>query len=125
MLTQKRKLKIMKKKLVLKEKRKKRVRLKIRRQVDKLRLSVFRSNRYISAQIIDDQKGKTLVFASKKDLKEKKGNKVDQAFALGKLLAEKAKKKKVREVVFDRSSFAYHGRVKALAEGAREGGLKF
>ena len=76
-------------------------------------------------QIIDDTKGQTLVAATQKELQQAGGTKVEQAFVLGKVLAEKAKKKKIREVVFDRGAFAYHGRVKALASGAREGGLKF
>lgn len=89
------------------------------------RLSVFRSNKYIYAQIIDDQKGQTLVSASKKDVEKLEGTKTQKARAIGMALADKAKKKKIKEVAFDRGSFAYKGRVKALAEGAREGGLKF
>lgn len=91
---------------------------------DRMRLSVFRSNRYISAQIIDDQKGETLLSVSEKELKEKL-SRTEKAKKLGLLLAEKSKKKKIDKVVFDRGKFRYHGRVKALAEGAREGGLKF
>lgn len=108
----------------LRVKRKVRVREKLKSQSTRPRLTVFRSNRYIYAQIVDDQKGKTLVSASQKEAKAS-GKKTELSFALGKLLAEKAKKKKVKEVVFDRGSFSYHGRVKALAQGAREGGLKF
>lgn len=115
----------MKKKLSPRDKRQHRVRMKIRSQADRPRLSVFRSNRYIYAQIIDDEKGETLVSVSEKEVVKTGSKKVEAAFALGKLLAEKAKKKKVSEVVFDRGSFAYHGRVKAFAEGAREGGLIF
>lgn len=99
----------------------KRVRSKLS---NKLRLSVFRSNRYISAQIIDDSKGETLLSVSEKELKEKM-SKTERAKKLGIILAEMSKKKKITEVVFDRGRFMYHGRVKALAEGAREGGLKF
>ncbi len=89
-----------------------------------LRLNVFRSNRELFLQIIDDVKGETLVSASTKELK-KKGTKVEQGFELGKIIAEKAKDKKISKVVFDRGSCRYHGRVKAVAEGAREGGLVF
>ncbi|NCD00948.1 50S ribosomal protein L18 [bacterium] len=89
-----------------------------------LRLSVFRSNKELFLQIIDDVKGVTLVSASTKELK-KKGTKTEQAFELGKVIAEKAKDKKISKVVFDRGSYRYHGRVKAVAEGAREGGLVF
>lgn len=89
------------------------------------RLSVFRSNTHISAQLIDDEAGKTLVSVSsvgmKKDTKKKKG---DIAKEVGKLLAEKAEKAGISAAVFDRGSYRYHGRVKALAEGAREGKLK-
>lgn len=90
-----------------------------------MRLSVFRSNKYISAQIIDDTKGETLVSVSEKELKEAKGTKTERAKNLGFILAKKARDKKISKVVFDRGEFAYHGRVKALAQGAREGGLKF
>lgn len=90
-----------------------------------MRLSVFRSNKYISAQIIDDTKGETLVSVSEGELKETKGTKTERAKNLGLILAKKARDKKISKVVFDRGEFAYHGRVKALAQGAREGGLKF
>jgi|TARA_B100000686_G_scaffold342762_1_gene422487 large subunit ribosomal protein L18 len=94
------------------------------------RLSVYRSNNHISAQIIDDTKHVTLASASTIDtdlkgkLKEKTGN-ADAATAVGKLLAERAKKAGIKEVIFDRGSYVYHGRVKALADAAREGGLEF
>ncbi len=92
----------------------------------RLRLSVFRSNKEIYAQVIDDRAGKTLVAVSGHDLKEDfKGTKTVKAKELGKILAKKALDKKVSEVFFDRGRCKYHGRVKALAEGAREGGLKF
>lgn len=88
------------------------------------RLSVFRSNKYIFAQIINDQKGITLVSASQKEIEKKTGNLVI-AQEVGKLLAKRALDKKISEVVFDRGRYKYHGLVKALAEGARKGGLKF
>lgn len=92
----------------------------------KLRLSVFRSNKYIYAQIIDDLKGHTLVSVSKKDINQpSSGSKTEQAKLVGKALAQKAKIAKIKNVSFDRGNFAYKGRVKALAEGAREGGLIF
>ena len=115
----------MKQNLLAKEKREKRVRKKIKFQSTRLRLTVFRSNRYIYAQIIDDAKGTTLVSARQHDVKQDTLKKTELAFALGKLLADKAKKKKIANIVFDRGSFAYHGRVKAVADGAREGGLRF
>lgn len=91
------------------------------------RLSVHRSNKQIYAQVIDDLKGVTLAAASSKDasLKLKNGATVDAAEKVGKLVAERAKKAGVSKVQFDRGSFLYHGRVKAVAEGAREGGLDF
>lgn len=93
------------------------------------RLSVYRSGKQIYAQIIDDLQSKTLAAASTldKDLKEKLGNGANKEAALevGKLLAERAKKAGVEKVVFDRGRYIYHGRVKALAEGARDGGLEF
>jgi large subunit ribosomal protein L18 len=93
------------------------------------RLSVFRSDKHIYAQVIDDAKGHTLAAAStvEKDLKSSlgKGSNVDAAKVVGKLAAERAVKAGVTKVVFDRGSYLYHGRVKAVAEGAREGGLEF
>src|SRR5262245_42055170 len=88
------------------------------------RLAVFRSNRSMYAQIINDESAKTLASASSLELKSKK-NKATVAFEVGKKLAEKALALKIKEVVFDRGGFGYKGRVKALADGAREGGLKF
>lgn len=88
------------------------------------RLAVFRSNRSMYAQIINDESAKTIASASSLEMKGKK-NKVAMAFEVGKKLAEKAIALKVKEVVFDRGGFGYKGRVKALADGAREGGLKF
>lgn len=112
-----------------KKKRSKRVRFKIGAMGDPPRLSVFRSNRNIFAQIIDDRDGVTLVCASTLDkgLRKKKGvpfNK-ETAREVGRRLAELAKKKKVEKVVFDRGPYLYHGKVEALADGAREGGLRF
>lgn len=89
----------------------------------RLRLSVFRSSQYIYAQIIDDVKGQTLVSTS--DTKLKGHSKKERAYQVGLALAKKAAAKKIKEVVFDRGRFLYHGRVAELARGAREGGLKF
>ena len=90
------------------------------------RLVVFRSNRGIEAQLVDDLEGKTLAAASWLQLKKSfKGSKTEQAAEVGKLLAENAKKADVETVVFDRGGYLYHGRVKALADAAREGGLRF
>ncbi|HWW46710.1 MAG TPA: 50S ribosomal protein L18 [Xanthobacteraceae bacterium] len=110
--------------------RKNRVRLALRRTANgRPRLSVFRSSKHIYAQIIDDQKGVTLASASslEKALREtgKTGADVDAAKAVGKLVAERAMKNGVKEVVFDRGAYLYHGRVKALGDAAREGGLSF
>ena len=93
------------------------------------RLSVFRSSKHIHAQLIDDTKGETLVAASslEKSLREgkKTGANIEAAKAVGKLIAERASAKGIKNVVFDRGSYMYHGRIKALAEAAREGGLNF
>ena len=86
---------------------------------------MFRSNLGIGAQLIDDQSGRTLAAASWQHVKKSKGNKTDQAKEVGKLLAANAKQAGVEACVFDRGGYLYHGRVKALADGAREGGLKF
>ena len=93
----------------------------------KPRLNVFRSNANITAQIIDDEKGVTLVSASslEKELKLKNGGNVEAAKTVGAEIAKRAKKAKITEVVFDRGGYLYHGRVKALAEAARENGLEF
>ena len=109
------------------ERRKARTRYGLKKNAsDKLRLSVYRSEKNISVQIIDDKAGKTLVSASSlnKEITEK-GSTVAGAVAVGKLIAERAAQAKVSEVVFDRGGYLYHGRVKALAEAAREAGLKF
>jgi large subunit ribosomal protein L18 len=105
--------------------RKTKIRAKLRRLTDRLRLSVFRSHQYIYAQIIDDEQGKTLVSVNEKELSKKSKSKIERALALGQLLAQKAKKKKIKQVYLDRGQYQYHGRVKALAEGARKGGLEF
>lgn len=109
----------------IKIRRRNRVRMRIKSVLTKPRLSVFRSNTHIYAQIIDDAEGKTLVSASSLEVKDKKKmKKADIAKAVGKKLAEKAVKAGVKEAAFDRGNYRYHGRVKALAEAAREGGLK-
>lgn len=102
-----------------------RTRGKIRGIGDRPRLSVFRSNNFIYGQIINDEKGETLLGISEKVLTDKKMTKTEKAKELGKVLAENAKKKKINKVVFDRGGYGYHGRIKAFAEGAREGGLNF
>jgi len=107
------------------ERRKFRTRNKIKRVArGKPRLSVFRSLKHIYAQIIDDEKGVTLAASSSLELKLT-GRKTDVAREVGRDIAKKALAKGITEVVFDRGPYKYHGRVKALAEGAREGGLKF
>ena len=108
--------------------RHKRIRGLVKGTQEKPRLSVFRSGRHIYAQLIDDTKGITLLSAS--DKKESKGKpetkgKIGDAFKIGKLLAKKALEKGIDRAVFDRAGYKYHGRIKALAEGAREGGIKF
>jgi large subunit ribosomal protein L18 len=108
------------------ERRHRRVRGKITGTVERPRLVVFRSNRGVFAQLVDDLGGKTLAGASWTALpKSFKGDKSAQAREVGKALAAAAKKAGIEAVVFDRGGYLYHGRVKALAEGAREGGLKF
>ncbi len=106
--------------------RKRRVRAKTRSTKERLRLSVFRSNRHIFGQLIDDEKGITLVSASDLEIKKTKNQKKsDLAKETGRLLAKKALEKKIKKIVFDRGSYKFHGRVKQLAEGAREEGLEF
>ena len=111
--------------------RKIRVRAKLKKFSSRLASSVFRSNKYIYAQIIDDQKGKTLVAASEKDLQSVGANsrvrlsKIDRAYQIGGILAKKASRKKIKQVYFDRGGYKYHGRIGALAKGARKGGLEF
>ena len=98
-----------------------------RKSPDKIRLSVFRSSKNIYAQIIDDMNGKTLASAStlEKNNRTQKGSDKKAAEKIGKLIAERSLKAGVNSVIFDRSGYLYHGRVKALADGARQGGLKF
>ena len=112
------------------EKRKKRVRKKVRGTPESPRLSVFRSTKHIYVQIIDDTVSKTLLDASSlsKDISaeiRKKGGNKEGAGLIGKLIAERAINSGIKKVVFDRNGFLYHGRIKALAEAAREGGLEF
>lgn len=111
--------------------RRERLRMRIRKTVggteSRPRLAVYRSNKEIYAQIIDDVNGKTIIAASSrdKDIDASKVNKIEAAKMVGKLIAEKAVKAGVDTIAFDRGGYLYHGRVKSLAEGAREGGLKF
>ena len=110
------------------ERRNLRVKKQIVGKSDRIRLCVYRSNRYIYCQLIDDKIKKTVVSAQEKELKlvsDHKINKTQKAKLLGELLAQKALKKKITKVVFDRNGYRYHGRVKAFAEGARSAGLKF
>ena len=112
-----------------KSERRQRIQFRIRKTVSgtaaQPRLSVFRSNKEIYAQIIDDVSGVTIVSASSRDKGVTKGTKIETASAVGKLIAEKALKAGVSTITFDRGGNLYHGRVKSLAEGAREAGLKF
>lgn len=115
-------------KVVARQKRIKRIRKKISGTPERPRLRVFRSARHIYAQIIDDVHGKTMVAMSSqsKDVQPEEGKgKCGQAHQVGKLLAEKAKAAGISTVIFDRGGYIYHGRVKALSDGAREGGLEF
>jgi len=112
--------------------RRTRIRMRIRKKIsgtaEKPRLAVFRSNTQIYVQVIDDLNGVTLLSASskEKEIASKKGvKKIEQAKFVGKLLAEKCKEKGIQSVTFDRAGYKYHGRVKSLADAAREGGLKF
>jgi len=117
-------MKAIKQKRIKRQIRHNRVRARLTPGNGRLRLCVFRSGKHIYAQIIDDAAGKTLVSATSSALKAK-GKKSDVAKEVGKSIAAKALEKKISQVVFDRGGYKYHGRVKALAEGAREGGLKF
>ena len=109
----------------LRARRQRRIRGKVAGTAERPRLAVFRSNLGISAQLIDDDAGRTLAAASWQQLKKFKGSKTEQAAEVGKLLAAGAKSAGVERVVFDRGGYLYHGRVKALADAAREGGLQF
>ena len=110
-------------KKIQRERRKKRIRAKIFGMSDKPRLSVFRSNKYITAQLIDDSKGVTLAAATSQNVKGK--SVLEKAKAVGSSIAEQAKAKKISTVVFDRGGYLYTGSVAAIADGAREAGLKF
>ena len=107
------------------DRRHKRVRKDVFGTAERPRLVVFRSNRGIAAQLVDDAEGKTLAAASWLDKKSAKGAKTDQAAEVGKQLAANAKKAGIERAIFDRGGYLYHGRVKALADAAREGGLEF
>ena len=107
----------------LRNRRKARIRSKIQGTAKRPRLVVSRSLAHIYAQLVDDDSGKVLAQAS--DIKETKGTKSEKAKKTGSALAKKAIEQKIKEVVFDRNGYKYHGRTKAVAEGAREGGLKF
>jgi large subunit ribosomal protein L18 len=106
-------------------KRRRRVRAKVRGAADRPRISVFRSNRGISAQLIDDEAGRTIAAANWTEPELRALKPMEQAQRIGALLAERAKTAGVESAVFDRGGYKYHGRVKALADGAREGGLTF
>jgi len=106
------------------QKIKRRVRRNIFGTAERPRLSVYRSNKEIYAQLIDDTTGETLVSTSSIE-KAEGSTKTERSASVGKFIAEKAKEKGIETVVFDRNGFVYHGRIKALADGAREGGLKF
>ncbi|MGK5086749.1 50S ribosomal protein L18 [Bdellovibrionota bacterium FG-2] len=114
-------------KQVIRFKRKKRIRATLDGDVGRPRMSVFRSNKHLYIQLVDDAKGQTLVAAStnEEDLREKVKDTLEGAKTLGGLLAKRALAKNISQVVFDRSGYLYHGRIKALADAAREGGLKF
>ena len=105
------------------ERKKQRIRGKAQGTKEMPRLSVFRSNTYMYAQLIDDTKGETLVTVSEKHLEKPIGTKTQRAKQVGVVLAKKATEKKIKKAVFDRGSYRYHGRVEAVAQGAREGGL--
>lgn len=114
-------------KKVIRFKRKKRISSRVSGTAEQPRFAVFKSNTHMYAQLIDDDKGVTLVSAStlEKEHKGKTKNTLDGAKSIGKLIAERAKQKKIERVVFDRAGYLYHGKIKALADGAREAGLKF
>ena len=116
---------------LVKTERRRRIRYRIRKKLEgsaeRPRLSVFRSNKQIYTQVVDDKNGVTLVSASSREkaVSSASGKKMEKAAMVGKLIAEKCKEKGIESVVFDRGGYKYHGRVKSLAEAAREGGLKF
>ena len=106
------------------ERRHARVREKVRGSAARPRLAVFRSLTHIYAQLVDDDAGRTLAAASSNEAKDAKGKRIESAKSVGALLGDRAKQKGVTEVVFDRGGYRYHGRVKALADGVREAGVK-
>jgi len=113
-------------KLQARQRRQRRIRSKVHGTAERPRLAVYRSNTGIYAQLVDDDAGRTVAAAGWQHLKKSfKGNKTEQALEVGKLLAANAKQAGVRRVVFDRGGYLYHGRVEALAEAARKGGLTF
>ncbi len=114
-------------KQVIRFKRKRRIRARVEGTLSKPRFAVFRSNKHLYVQLIDDAKGHTVVSAStlEEELREKTGATIDGAKTIGGLVAKRALAKNISEVVFDRSGYLYHGRVKAVADAAREAGLKF
>jgi large subunit ribosomal protein L18 len=107
------------------KKRHKRIRAKVSGTAQKPRLCVFRSAKHIYAQLIDDEKSKIIASVSDLELKDKKLKKIDKARKIGELIGKKAQDLKIEKVIFDRAGYNYHGRVKAVADGAREQGLKF
>lgn len=107
------------------KRRKNKVRTRVSGTAEKPRFSVFRSNKGMFVQLIDDVNSLTLVSADVKEVKSELSGKVSASFELGKILANKAKDKKITKVIFNSGSYNYHGRVKAVADGAREGGLDF
>jgi large subunit ribosomal protein L18 len=109
----------------IRQRRATRVRSQVRGTAERPRLSVFRSNRAIWAQVIDDAAGRTLASAGSIHVAEKDLSKTDEAAKVGEIVAERAKAAGIRRVVFDRGPYLYHGRVKALADAARQGGLDF
>lgn len=115
----------LKKRHTTRNRRRQRVRGKLQGTAARPRLAVFRSNKGIYAQVIDDLEGKTLVSASTQEIKDAGLKKGEAAIKVGELLAGRAKEKNIEAVVFDRGSYLYHGRVKALAEGVRRGGIQF
>lgn len=114
-------------KQVIRFKRKRRIRSRVEGTPERPRLSVFRSNKHLYVQLVDDIKGHTLVSVStlEAELKEKTGGNIEGAKVLGNLVAKRALAKNIAQVVFDRSGYLYHGKLKAVADAAREGGLKF
>ena len=114
-------------KVQIRFKRKKRIRASLEGTAERPRLAIFRSNQHFYAQLIDDVKGITLAAAStqEKDLRDKLGGTIEGAKTVGNLIAKRAMAKNISSVVFDRSGYLYHGRVQALADAAREAGLKF